>query len=829
MAMHSIRFGLFLIFSAALYIGAVVVNVVAVNSITSHGELWLLPCLGLLLLPSVILQLVSAVLLLMDKGDNLSVTASVGIGLLHIFQLGFLWRHVMLFRDVELESNSRARGHIHLRYLQLVFTFTTLLPLLLIQTFIVIHNGVIDRIIIVAMATTFAGTCWFLASFRIIKRQNEYEIPSHTLPGKICRLLWRGGEISSRIISLALYTSAYYYWIFLVLGLHGLTMLVCLYTTVLGMSDKPGALKSCKVLVVLLLAYMYSFCFINQSSENTTFRYTFYYTVMFLENAVMTIVWYLHTDDYISMFDKNTLVLISSCTFFIGMISLMLYHKCFCSDALYDSEKEHIYETDDCINCKLSLCSKHSMKMQRPFSAGYITQYQNALANGYYYKNILQDNFMDTDGECGSGFLDSSGEHWQIRDTDLESMRTIQKKQYTSVQSSGTYTHKRFFDSDSSIAKMTDTDSITSGSGSGVYEEDWRHKSDTILSQLSAMDALSLVSSRTHLLTDSWDNLIHQNKTVSGDHKQAMKIDILNSLIRKGNDTNFVSDGYMTDHTLDSYQLPITVLAKKRLFNRRKIEPAYSTASDSTDCTICAFMRQHPSSPEESRRNFQVYDKIPEETLQLKATKKKRRDYSTLKSANKHRKPVPVHRSSGTRDPEKTNQHKYEKASVRQRRRDMIRIMDSTSNTVNTFNMPHARQNNHTIKSIRYSPSVIDTSVDEIQEHPKRQSGDSSVLAMRIDSRGACPSFSDSDDSAFPRNTPVSDWSDAANKYKTTNTGFSVASNCHQIDSVISDLCRNTQITDSGKIPGKITLSAYIAATDNDKDGTSESSCEMII
>jgi hypothetical protein len=42
------------------------------------------------------------------------------------------------------------------------------------------------------------------------------------------RLLWRGGELVSRVISLALFASLYHAWVFLVLGLHWLVMLLCL-------------------------------------------------------------------------------------------------------------------------------------------------------------------------------------------------------------------------------------------------------------------------------------------------------------------------------------------------------------------------------------------------------------------------------------------------------------------------------------------------------------------------------------------------------------------------------------------------------------------------
>ena len=834
MAFHDIRFGLSLIFSAALFIGTLIINGVFVNILRTNDELkpWFLPYLGFFVFPIIILHIASAVLFLTEKGDNASTKSTVGLAVLHLLQLGFLWRHIVVFREADL--NCHVQGRNSLKYLQLVFTFLFLLPLLSIQTFIVIYFNITGWIYVATIVLTFIATCWFLATFRTTRRQDEYEVREITLLSSICRLLWRFGEVTSRITCLTLFASIYFFWIFLILGLHGFIMFICLCTD-FGLFDKQGTTKTTKVLTNIMLSFMYIFCFINFDTENTTFRYTFFYLIMFLENIVLTVVWYLHSDAFSSMFDKNVFVLIAASSFIMAMVSLFIYRNCFHSVPLFDSEKEHFYENEGCINCRLSLCSKHSIKLQRPFSAGYLSQYQRAISNGQYFKNVLEDKYIDSDTESAHEMLNSSGEHWQIRDTDLESLPAPEKKMYTAVQASGTYTHKRFFDSNSSIAKMTDTDSISSGSG--VYEKDWRQNSDTILSQLSTMDALSLVSSRTQLLTDSWDNLLHDNPNTSDYNKNPVKIDLLNSLIRKDHDTSFFSDGYTTDHTLDSYQLPITVLAKKRMLDKRKVEPAYSTASDSTDCTICAFMRQNQSSPEESRRNFNISDGIPEDS-EYKFPRKKRREYKSSKSATRLKTHVPKVKSN--RDPDEINSHIYEKAYSRQRRRDLIRIKDSTSNNHQT-NMPVAKQYNRP-PTADYSSSVADTSVDETKSCSIRNSKD---IGGFVNTKGHnSVTFSDSDDSAFPRNTPVSDWSGSTHKCagdkmyalpvkqvkKDKPEHYKISQNSKVKGPVVSGFVRNAPtVPVISDISQKLPLHAYLAATDNDKDGSSESSCEMII
>lgn len=814
---NKVTFWLQIVCSSVLYLATVGWNAAFLYFINQERDqkLWFLPSLGILLISSVILQLVSAVVLLLDKGDKLSTTSSAWIAVLHIFQLGFLWRHVVLIREVE--PNSTSREYHRLQYLRLIHVFTTLLPLSFIQIFLILHTELTHFIVIATVVVNILVSSWFLACFQHGNSKHAKEVQSCESISTVIKFLWRLGEISSRLVSLTVFATIYYFWIFLIIGLHGLTMLVCLCTSILGTFKTSELSRTSKVLCGLIMAYMYSFCFVNFSAESARFRHTLYYVIMSLENTALAVVWYLHSDSGQTELHKVSIIIFIACAFCIGILFLLVSMKFFEIKSSIDPERQHIYASEGCINCKLSVCSKHCIKLQRPFSAGYLSQYQKALASGQYFKNIMQDKYIDTEGESAAELLNSSGEHWQIRDTDVESIKTNGTKQYTSVQASGTYTHKRFFDSNSSIGKGNDTDSISSETGSGLYDEDWRKKSE--ITMLSAMDALSLVSSRTQLLTDSWDNLICQNNNVTDDHKHAMKIDVLNSLIRKDLESSFYSEDYTTDHTLDSYQLPVTVLAKKRLTEKRRFEPAYSTASDSTDCTICAFMRQHPSSPEESRRNFKIYDDIPEET-QSEPTQRKRNEYRYTNSASKPKKSKPYR----TNDSDDIGRHRYEKSSSRQRRRDLIRVLDSKSSAKDnerqrskppSTRITNTNSNRHA--EITFKNPEYECQSEGQQRHDNEPSG----------------SFTDSDDSAFPRNTPVCD----RNSLKTDNEKFNDVLYSKPYKSVsainsakIEETC-NIFASDSGDSTNslKTPLRDYLVVLDNNKDGTSESSCEMII
>lgn len=736
---------------------------------------WFTPMVGILLLPTVLVQLVSVILLLAKRGDNLTSCRSLGIAVLHILQLGFFWRHISLYR--EKDPAWKAKDLADLSLLQMLHTFTSMLPLLFIQSFMILHFHVTDVLSIATTALTFVASCWYIGSFRRHQHSDSIKDIVLTWPGTIFRLLWRAGEMLSRIISLSVFTSLYYYWIFLILGLHGLTMLVCLCTSVLGMFEKSGLSRCNKFFLGIIVAYMYSFCFINTSSENTVFRYTLFYIIMFLENAVLTAVWYIKADQSDGGTKVNTIVFISASAFFIGIISLVVYYKFFHVGSTSETDKGHVCDNDGCINCRLSLCSKHNIKLQRPFSAGWISQYQQALFNGNYYKNILQDSLIDSEWESVSCQLNSSGEHWQIRDSELESMND--KRQYTSLTASGSYAHKRFFDSNTDVTG--ELDSEDSSVLSDEYHQRWHGDDGSVCSQCSVNVPRSVVSSTTHLLTDSWDSLLKDYNSTSCNkkHNQTKKVDIVASLIRKDIDSGLLSDGYTTDHTFDSYQLPVTVLAKKRsrTLKRERIEPAYSTASDSTDCTICAFMKQNPPTPVGRRKQIYMQERIPEESS-------RDLEFDPMEVYSRKRTCVPKQKENRKHKDTKHRSKSHDSA-IKNRKKHKFQ----TETVLETFTMNPMKRS----PEMSLSPPAIRITFHGNKQSTQTNGTDvnsktsrtlvnvSEAIAARDSKLGYKPKLSyhsDSGDSAFPRHTPVS---------------------------------------------------SRLAATDEDAEGISESSLEMII
>lgn len=607
----SFCFGVFITLSLVFHLGELALNTLFLAEIYRESSLtWFTIIAGLLGLPLVTIQFVSILLILQKKNGDKTKSGKTLPVLLHIFQLGFVWRHLKILFESDIKTKKHALADLSL--LRLFYTFSASLPVLTIQGFMIITTNS-SLIVQCAAGINLLSISWGLASFRRQYDSNEFENVVLTWPGTLFRLLWRIGEITARVLSLGIFASLYFSWIFLVICLHWITMMCCVCSSVLGNVNVVGMNKGHKLIMSGLVSYIYIFCHVNMSVEKSKFHYITFYTIMFLENSLLTIIWFFTAKDT-NNFKMHVIVFITGLAFVISVISMLVYYRFFHIPSMKISlyGKDKICVQDGCINCKLSLCAKHSHLLQRPFSAGWVSQYQKALHDGNYYKNLLQDSFIDSMSEwetCSS--TTASSKHSK------NTTSTGRKSKKVPIQLSGTYSHRHFVDAD--IVENVCCDSDTDASTTETHR--MSSSEDSIISELSIQfppQGMG-VSDKKKLLTENWDNL--------------MQVD--NPAFEKGNSVHplfafrpisaqsleeWYSDGYSTDHTSD-YQLPVTVLAKN---NRNSMSIA---SSDCTDCTVCKYMkafnarRRYPKAPssivsrherieEESEEKLHALDKL---------------------------------------------------------------------------------------------------------------------------------------------------------------------------------------------------------------------------
>lgn len=104
------------------------------------------------------------------------------------------------------------------------------------------------------------------------------------------QLLWRLGTVGSRVSALTLYATLYGEWLFLVLGLHWVSMFLWLISPK-NVFHGEQISKTRKASLSLLIAFVYIFSYVNLQQVNPRQKIVTFYVVMLLENTLLVTVW----------------------------------------------------------------------------------------------------------------------------------------------------------------------------------------------------------------------------------------------------------------------------------------------------------------------------------------------------------------------------------------------------------------------------------------------------------------------------------------------------------------------------------------------------------
>nr|KAG5709640.1 hypothetical protein BaRGS_001690 [Batillaria attramentaria] len=547
---------------------------------------------GVLIIPLVTTQLLSAIFLLRRRGDSMSGGEAVLMAVLHVLQLGFIWRHVSVLREKDVLVKKVDLSELFV--LRLTFTFAAGFPLMLMQLFLVLTEIQVDWqwVLYAALVASMLSTVWSVASFR---RSHETSGPDAVVlswPGSLFRLLWRAGEVVSRVISLTLFASLYKEWVFLVLGFHWVIMLVCVSVPQTVSGEWCGSTLFQRVVFCVVTSYAYVFCYVNFCTVKSAVWYTLYYVIMFLENGTLSIVW-LTKSDSTDFSSRYLLVFVSALAFFAAMVCLAVYFKFFhvATEAPLAQSKAGVCVAKTgpggCINCRLSLCTKHQHTgQQRPFSSGWMSHYHSAVTHGQYYKHAMHDSLLDSMSDLtsmttagstnrrlqqklsaldkelseseGAGFH-RSGRGGRLkcgcgREGDLEG--GVSSCQTTSCAACH---HRRLIKT--SRSDLTDTTSVLTLEGGASqnlgYEGSDESQSNNIPAWLPAGESYIA----RQLLTGTPDSAGALSEKLR-QQKQEKNLEHYRSLLKQ-EAQRWASDGYSTDHTvLEWSKLPVTVLGK---------------------------------------------------------------------------------------------------------------------------------------------------------------------------------------------------------------------------------------------------------------------------
>ncbi|KAL4716482.1 hypothetical protein ACJJTC_015910 [Scirpophaga incertulas] len=275
--------------------------------------------------------------------------------LLHCLQLGVLWRYARLLVPVELR---RVKHQVRdLCMLRLVHGFCEAAPMLLLQLHILFRDTTVEpnelsvasdigiddvsdlqapatmsvtanrafaELNVISASLSLFSVCWALASFsKNVRLQNVHRLVLTWL-GVIFQFLWRLGTISARICALTVYALVYEYWVFLVIGLHWVSMFLWLISPKNAFHGERIS-RPRKACLSALVAFVYVFAYVNLQEINHRRKMVTFYCVMGVENCLLVSAWWWSGRAK----RPGALAAAAAAAFLAGLMLMLLYYRYF--------------------------------------------------------------------------------------------------------------------------------------------------------------------------------------------------------------------------------------------------------------------------------------------------------------------------------------------------------------------------------------------------------------------------------------------------------------------------------------------------------------------
>uniref|UniRef100_A0A2C9K1U8 XK-related protein n=1 Tax=Biomphalaria glabrata TaxID=6526 RepID=A0A2C9K1U8_BIOGL len=356
---------------------------------------WFSVAAGLVIIPLVAVQLASAVFLLRRKGESSRSFDVTATAVLHVLQLGFISRHFAILQESPMSSKKPEVVEILL--LRMAFAVTSGCTVFLAQMYLLLRDVIESTWIRAAFFSDISlivTIAWAISTFRRSLPDQEFDFVLINWPGTVLRYLWRGCELLTRALALCLFASIYNYWVLLVIGLHWLAMLICLCVPLMSSADWASASSLKRGVYCVMTSFIYIFIFINTSPENAVFRYTFYYVIIFLENATLIAIWLIQcSPEMLSLNCKY--VYIAAFSFVISVASMIVYYKFF---HIASSKIQTVCGNEGCDACKSGLSIEHPPIPPRPESAeNWLSHCPASLHFDQDYKPERRDSLLDSE------------------------------------------------------------------------------------------------------------------------------------------------------------------------------------------------------------------------------------------------------------------------------------------------------------------------------------------------------------------------------------------------------------------------------------------------
>ena len=173
----------------------------------------------------------------------------------------------------------------------------------------------------VASVTSLCSLAWSLTAYHKALRASLPNKRNMTYGGMALQFCWRFFTVAARVIALALFAARFSHWVFVVIASHWMTMFVWIRAMATDFCDTRVE----ELGFNLVAAAIYVFCYLNLIEGHTRLRYVFYYSVTFLEDALLISVWYMFTQTRYVWYQSPAIAAVFS-GYVIGITFQVIYY-----------------------------------------------------------------------------------------------------------------------------------------------------------------------------------------------------------------------------------------------------------------------------------------------------------------------------------------------------------------------------------------------------------------------------------------------------------------------------------------------------------------------
>lgn len=176
---------------------------------------------------------------------------------------------------------------------------------------------------LVSCGFSLVSLSWALAAYHRSLRISRADKENMSLSAAVLQFFWRLFTIASRVLAMAAFASLFPHFLFAIIGAHWVLMFIWIWmqqTTFCG--EKDGWDER---IFDMVAAWIHIFCFFNVTEGRTRSRYLMYYAIVYVENAMMILVWFFTVTEGAIWYKEYCAYLVLG-GFWVGIMFMLIYY-----------------------------------------------------------------------------------------------------------------------------------------------------------------------------------------------------------------------------------------------------------------------------------------------------------------------------------------------------------------------------------------------------------------------------------------------------------------------------------------------------------------------